>query len=64
MKTHHVTVTATVSYQLVIEADSPEEAEAKALEIWGGDNGYTPEDWEKAYGTNWDDVLDVEAFTF
>lgn len=62
MKTHHVTVWATVSYQIAIEAETADDAEKRALDLWRGDDGSTPEDWQKAFGTNWDDVTDLDAF--
>ena len=60
---HTVTVIATVSYELKIEANTAKAAEKKALDIWRGNNGFTYEDWEDYFGTGWDDVINLETMT-
>jgi len=58
MKKHSITLFATVSYELVIEAKNSEEAESKALAMWG-EQEYL-KDWEENFG-NWDDVHDLDV---
>jgi hypothetical protein len=57
---HRVWVTATVIYKLDIMASSADEAREIARDVWHGRNGRTMEDWDNYYGSQWDDVQQLE----